>query len=127
MLDGEIPMNLAPATRNTLCRSRAEALANGAHTYFTGRPCKHGHIAARYTQGYDCSVCAAISRQSRLATVLQSVARDMGWEMHRDWAELLARDLGSDAWRMVATLRDIEGTRLESSRTSLSPRGKSRH
>jgi 5-methylcytosine-specific restriction endonuclease McrA len=35
----------------TLPKSRAEAKATGAKYYFTGEPCKHGHIAPRKTKG----------------------------------------------------------------------------
>jgi hypothetical protein len=35
----------------SLPRSRAEAKALGASHYFTGEPCKHGHIAPRKTKG----------------------------------------------------------------------------
>lgn len=38
--------------------NRADALASGAPHYFTGRPCKHGHIANRITQNGSCIVCA---------------------------------------------------------------------
>ena len=34
-----------------LPKTRAEAKAKGATHYFTGEPCKHGHIAARKTKG----------------------------------------------------------------------------
>lgn len=34
-----------------LPKTRAEAKATGAKYYFTGEPCKHGHIAARKTKG----------------------------------------------------------------------------
>jgi 5-methylcytosine-specific restriction endonuclease McrA len=34
-----------------LPKTRAEAKANGAKYYFTGDPCKHGHIAPRKTKG----------------------------------------------------------------------------
>ena len=34
-----------------LPKSRAEAKAQGAPYYFTGEPCKHGHIAPRKTKG----------------------------------------------------------------------------
>lgn len=37
--------------------TRAAALAAGAATYFTGKPCKHGHIAARYTANWTCVTC----------------------------------------------------------------------
>jgi len=36
---------------STLPKSRAEAKATGAKYYFTGEPCKHGHIAPRKTKG----------------------------------------------------------------------------
>lgn len=40
----------------SLPKTRAEAKATGAKYYFTGEPCKHGHIAARKTKGacVDC-------------------------------------------------------------------------
>lgn len=34
-----------------------DALAAGEIFYFTGRPCKHGHIARRYTVSESCYVC----------------------------------------------------------------------
>lgn len=39
-----------------LPKTRAEAKATGAKYYFTGEPCKHGHVAARKTRGacVDC-------------------------------------------------------------------------
>ena len=37
--------------------SRSEALKTGAHRYFTGRPCKHGHIAERLTSNGSCQEC----------------------------------------------------------------------
>ena len=39
-----------------LPKTRAEAKATGAKYYFTGEPCKHGHIAPRKTKGVcvDC-------------------------------------------------------------------------
>ncbi len=36
---------------STLPKTRAEAKAQGAAYYFTGEPCKHGHIAPRKTKG----------------------------------------------------------------------------
>lgn len=38
--------------------SRKEAKANGFSKYFTGKPCKYGHIAERYLGNGDCVVCA---------------------------------------------------------------------
>lgn len=39
-----------------LPRTRAEALALGLPRYFTGKPCKHGHVAERLAAG-ACSEC----------------------------------------------------------------------
>jgi hypothetical protein len=37
--------------------SRADAKRFGNPIYFTGKPCKHGHVAYRYTQSGTCSEC----------------------------------------------------------------------
>jgi hypothetical protein len=39
-----------------LPKTRAEAIAAGAPRYFTGKPCKHGHVAPRYAGG-GCVEC----------------------------------------------------------------------
>lgn len=36
---------------------RAEAKAKGLNTYFTGRPCRNGHLTYRYTLSGSCSEC----------------------------------------------------------------------
>lgn len=38
--------------------SRDEARAAGAIRYFTGQPCKHGHMAERYVTNTTCVTCA---------------------------------------------------------------------
>jgi hypothetical protein len=42
-------------SRNTISRDEARAL--GLKRYFTGEPCKHGHIAERYVSSGLCSEC----------------------------------------------------------------------
>ena len=37
--------------------SRKEAKSRGLKKYFTGKPCKHGHIAERYVDGGGCKDC----------------------------------------------------------------------
>lgn len=44
---------------DNLPKSRKEALAIGATHYFTGEPCKHGHIAPRKTKG-ACVECLKV-------------------------------------------------------------------
>lgn len=43
-------------------KTRAEAKATGAKYYFTGEPCKHGHIALRKTKG-SCVECLKLEWQ----------------------------------------------------------------
>jgi hypothetical protein len=49
-----------------LPKTRAEAKASGAKYYFTGEPCKHGHIAPRKTKG-ACVDCLKIEWSQALA------------------------------------------------------------
>lgn len=37
---------------------RAQAVNEGLPRYFTGQPCKHGHVAERYTASKTCCMCA---------------------------------------------------------------------
>lgn len=39
--------------------SYKEAIKQGLPKYFTGKPCKHGHIAERRVSGRCCTVCAS--------------------------------------------------------------------
>ena len=43
-----------------LPRTRAEAKACGAVSYFTGKPCKHGHISQRQTSNGVCEECRLV-------------------------------------------------------------------
>lgn len=45
-----------------LPKTRAEAKAIGSPRYFTGRLCKHGHIAPRRTINRSCLTCAITAR-----------------------------------------------------------------
>lgn len=49
-----------------LPKTRAEAKAQGAKYYFTGEPCKHGHVAPRKTKG-ACVECLKVEWTEALA------------------------------------------------------------
>jgi len=53
-----------PEEYRGLPRTRTEAKAQGARKYFTGEPCAHGHISARYVKGM-CVTCAADEQRAR--------------------------------------------------------------
>jgi len=48
---------------NTLPVSRSEAQALGAPQYFTGKPCKQGHLAPKFTCSGSCTECLAKRRR----------------------------------------------------------------
>lgn len=61
--------------------SRAEAKALGEKWYFTGQPCKHGHIEDRLTSDGKCRECGnekvrARDRESENARMREARARD---------------------------------------------------
>jgi len=47
---------------NSLPKSAAEARALGTLTYFTGKPCKAGHVDVRYTVDRACKTCGLVKR-----------------------------------------------------------------
>ena len=58
------PEDSVPEEYKDLPRTRTEAKAQGARKYFTGEPCAHGHIAARYVKGM-CVACAAEEQRAK--------------------------------------------------------------
>lgn len=44
--------------------TRSDARALGATSYFTGKPCKNGHISYRYVQSGTCAMCVRDSNLS---------------------------------------------------------------
>jgi hypothetical protein len=45
--------------------TRADARTKGLPRYFTGEPCKHGHVAERQTSGKGCMACARETDRKR--------------------------------------------------------------
>ena len=48
---------------NQLPTTRSEAKASGAPQYFTGKPCKQGHLAPKFTCSGSCTECLATRRR----------------------------------------------------------------
>jgi hypothetical protein len=56
--------------------TREYARHNGLNKYFTGKPCKNGHLAERYTMSGTCQECISASREIMIApgtTVLEPI------------------------------------------------------
>ena len=47
-------------------KTRATAKLDGDKTYFTGTPCKYGHLSYRYTQSGACNECINGHRQHKI-------------------------------------------------------------
>ncbi len=52
---------MTAANDNALPRSRAEGRYKGSQFYFTGKPCKHGHVEKRSTKKGQCLECNRIN------------------------------------------------------------------
>lgn len=61
-----------------LIKSRRQARAEGLPMYFTGKPCKYGHKAERYTSNSICSDCRSGVHTRRRAILLRAEARKTG-------------------------------------------------
>jgi len=45
--------------------SQREALRQGVTYYFTGKPCKHGHVVERFASNKNCCECSRIRNRKR--------------------------------------------------------------
>lgn len=61
---------------------RAEARAAGLKRYFTGAPCKHGHVSDRFVSDSSCAEC-----RKPLAVLWQKRNPDRHRQNARDWRE----------------------------------------
>lgn len=76
--------------------TRAEAKVAGLKRYFTGRPCRNGHLCERYTSNNQCLVCnLAHTERYEQANREQVDSYRKGWRVaNRD--KIIARTM---AWR----------------------------
>lgn len=103
--------------------TRKEAIKRGLPRYFTGKPCKNGHISERVTKKCDCVECnnernaayRSIPENREIARVRASKWReDFGiknvYEMNEEWK---IKTFGSTAeyWRQYQKKRDKEKLR----------------
>ena len=83
--------------------SRQEAIEQGLTRYFTGKPCKHGHIAEKQLSNRTCIECLLIKK--RLWSNLPDV-KEKGLERLKNWdnpAKHLARTRKRQASKLQRT------------------------
>lgn len=104
-------------------RTRAEAKAMGAKYYFTGEPCKHGHIAPRKTKG-ACVEClkdewqaASISRANYFSAYNK---REDVKDRKNDWyLENREQVIQAAATRPAHVLREYRNAWKENHKTQI--------
>ena len=69
-----------------------QAQAEGFRYYFTGKPCKRGHVALRFVSGRNCSECLREDQRIENMTAEQVKRRN---ERHREWDKA-----NSTSWRI---------------------------
>ena len=57
--------------------SRKDAISLGLRKYYTGEPCRNGHIAERYVQSGTCQECINGSRSSAIITARSTIAGEI--------------------------------------------------
>lgn len=100
---------------------RKDALSSGIGKYFTGQPCRNGHIAYRYTQSGTCESCINSSSPSspeRHAERLE--ARQNRAELERVKLELRRDRLRLDQQKVALSQQRI-AQRTAAKRTDLVP------
>jgi hypothetical protein len=75
-----IAVHAASMEREIISRSEAKAL--GLKTYFTGKPCKYGHVAERAVGGRHCCECErAYQRQYYSANREELAAQNLAYRL----------------------------------------------
>ena len=99
-----------------LPKTRAEAKATGAKYYFTGEPCKHGHIAPRKTKG-ACIECLKLEwekgNQTRAEYFRAYNKSEAGQKAKREYyeknkAEVIARAQARDTTKVTQYKTDYK-------------------
>jgi hypothetical protein len=88
--------------------ARSEAKARGLKRFFTGRPCRRGHVAERLASDGNCVVCDRVNERAW-------IERNRDRERERLRAYELAKSRAMPAWADRAAIADVyaEAARLE--------------
>jgi 5-methylcytosine-specific restriction endonuclease McrA len=106
-----------------LPKTRAEAKATGAKYYFTGEPCKHGHIAPRKTKG-ACVDCLKVEWQQAAETradyFKEYNRKDEVRDKKHDWyLENREQVIQTAATRPAAVLREYRNAWKEANKVQV--------
>jgi hypothetical protein len=106
-----------------LPKTRAEAKATGAKYYFTGEPCKHGHIAPRKTKG-ACVECLKVEWQQAAETRAEyfkgyNRKEEVREKKHGWYLDNREQVIQAAATRPAAVLREYRNAWKEANKTQV--------
>jgi hypothetical protein len=104
-------------------KTRAEAKSTGAKYYFTGEPCKHGHVALRKTKG-SCVECLKIEweegNQARVEYFREYNRREEVKDRKNEWyQENREMVINNAATRPAHILREYRNTWKTNNKTQI--------
>jgi hypothetical protein len=104
-------------------KTRAEAKSTGAKYYFTGEPCKHGHVALRKTKG-ACVECLKLeweeSNQARVEYFREYNRREEVKDRKNEWyQENREMVINNAATRPAHVLREYRNTWKTNNKTQI--------
>jgi hypothetical protein len=107
----------------SLPKTRAEAKAQGAKYYFTGEPCKHGHVAPRKTKG-ACVECLQAEWRQAAETRAEyfreyNKREDVKDSKHAWYQENRAQVINAAATRPAAQLREYRNAWKAANKTQV--------
>ena len=106
-----------------LPKTRAEAKALGATHYFTGEPCKHGHIAPRKTKG-ACTECLKVEWRKAADTRAEyfrsyNKREDVKERKHEWYQENRDQVIAAAATRPAQVLREYRNAWKENNKVQI--------
>lgn len=101
--------------------SRALALAAENDYYFTGKPCKNGHIDVRRASGGHCMTCARDTANAGRARDPLKIKLDNLASANRREGRPFDRAAYEEVWLAMPTHCPIMGIKLECSSTGIHP------
>lgn len=99
-MNGTLELSRLPGTRR-------EARALGVPHYYTGKPCKRGHMAKRHVNNGTCMECHNATYESENEQIMERVVRELT-EINALTGEPITREACAAAFWEARDARDLE-------------------
>lgn len=85
--------------------TRNEAIAVGLTRYFTGKPCKHGHVSERLVLGRGCATCKVAWQRTEKYREYHRVYKRTPVYLEKDHAYERERRRGDPVFKLICAAR----------------------